>query len=337
MPTTDRSQEKIEQAAARWVFLRESGLPPEKQAEFERWLAADPRHGATLQRQEQAWSTLDRPRRAGQANVLLKKLDERKTQRRRTRLAGLAFALAIGAFALVQLRAPQETITDTRIALLVPERRVLEDGSIVELKTGARITVEFSDAARAITLVEGEAHFQVAHQARPFLVTAGGVEFRAVGTAFNVKLAEAEVGLVVTEGTVAVQTPTVLRTDAVADEPPAVRTVLATVSAGSRIAMAPASTAAVTPTTIRADEMAELMAWRAPRLEFTDTPLSMAVDYMNQQGRPQLVLEDEELGKLLVSGLFRADRVEAFVLILEANFDVKAEQRGDVTYLRRDR
>ena len=54
-------------------------------------------------------------------------------------------------------------------------------------------------------LVRGEAHFVVAADAsRPFVVSAGAVSVRAVGTEFVVRYSAREIGVLVTEGRVAV-------------------------------------------------------------------------------------------------------------------------------------
>src|SRR3546814_10056817 len=54
-----------------------------------------------------------------------------------------------------------------------------------------------------ITLEEGEAWFQVAHDAhRPFVVDVGSVRIRAVGTAFSVRRNPEGVDVMVTEGVV---------------------------------------------------------------------------------------------------------------------------------------
>ena len=64
------------------------------------------------------------------------------------------------------------------------ESRALDDGTVVELNGGAEIEVQFTAAERRLRLVRGEAHFQVAkNPLRPFVVEAGGVAVRAVGTA----------------------------------------------------------------------------------------------------------------------------------------------------------
>ncbi|MGH7956227.1 MAG: FecR family protein [Opitutaceae bacterium] len=85
------------------------------------------------------------------------------------------------------------------------QRQTLADGSVVELNAGADILVDFSPARRSVRLVRSEAHFAVATDAtRPFVVSAGGVEVRAVGTEFAVRFGSQEIAVLVTEGQVAV-------------------------------------------------------------------------------------------------------------------------------------
>jgi transmembrane sensor len=224
----------------------------------------------------------------------------------------------------------------------LPETQTLPDGTVVELKSGAKIVANYSDQFRRVLLEHGEAHFQVAHQSRPFVVTAGNVEFRAVGTAFNVQVAAAEVELLVTEGQVAVDKPAVASATEATAVPAAsvAMTNLATIVAGNRVVVTRDSgdhTTALTPIVILPAEISERLAWRIPKLDFTDTALADAVALMNRHSQLKLVIEDAELGKLLVSGLFRADRSDAFVRLLEANFDVRARQVGETTHLYRKR
>ncbi|MGH7958105.1 MAG: FecR/PupR family sigma factor regulator [Opitutaceae bacterium] len=46
--------------AADWLIAHDAGLTPEQQREFDRWLAADPRHAAAWSEAQRAWSRLDR-------------------------------------------------------------------------------------------------------------------------------------------------------------------------------------------------------------------------------------------------------------------------------------
>ena len=84
-------------------------------------------------------------------------------------------------------------------------QRTLEDGTVVELNKGAVLAVEFSARVRRVRLERGEAHFTVTkNPARPFIVSARGMDVVAVGTAFNVRLDSAVVEVLVTEGRVRV-------------------------------------------------------------------------------------------------------------------------------------
>jgi len=79
------------------------------------------------------------------------------------------------------------------------------------------------------------------------------------------------------------------------------------------------------------------LAWRSPRLEFSGTPLLEAVELMNRQNHLQFVIEDPELAKLRISGIFGASNTAAFVRLLEAGFNIESEKRGDHTIVLRAR
>ena len=368
-PERHDSSERFEDAAAAWVFRRGAGLTAAEQVEFEQWRAADSRHEAALAQYEQAWSALDRPRATGQARLVLHQLADRASRRRRRRVAGIT-ATAAGLIAVVALWGlePSGSLSDLQARVVLPEKQTLPDGSVVELKSGAEIAVEFGASSRRVLLRRGTAHFSVAHESRPFVVAAGDVAFRAVGTAFGVQLADREVELLVTEGRVAVgaadeatekgsgstthvaapraqpaATPAeweLVRSANLTESRPGALPSGLLVPAGNRVVVGFAEQRAallVPPTIVPPDELAERLAWRAPKLEFTETALAEAVALMNAHNRTQLVMKDAELGKLRVSGLFRADRATAFVRLLEVNFDVSTEERGDTIYLYRKR
>ena len=66
---------------------------------------------------------------------------------------------------------------------------VLPDGSHVQLNAGSRLRYpeQFTDSTRQVYL-EGEAFFEVAHDsAHPFIVHAGAIATRVLGTSFNIR------------------------------------------------------------------------------------------------------------------------------------------------------
>ena len=86
-------------------------------------------------------------------------------------------------------------------------RRVLPDGSVLNLNTDSQVTVHYSRRERVVDLDRGQAFFQVRHEgARAFRVSAGNAQIVDVGTQFDVYRRPGTVLVSVFEGTVAVYT-----------------------------------------------------------------------------------------------------------------------------------
>jgi transmembrane sensor len=269
----------------------------------------------------------------------------RRRRRRRLALTGVAFAVAgLGVGLRWVPRAvvsEPPAVAETRTLVLRPGTHTLADGTVVELKDDARIVADFTGALRRVALQRGEAHFQVAKDpARPFVVGAAGVEVRAVGTAFSVQLGAADVDVVVTEGTVAIERggETAGRAAPAADLPRAEPAAL--VTAGHQVVVAltggPAGPVvrAITP-----EAVDRRLAWRRLRLDFSDTPLSDVVRMFNaaSRGPARLVLAEPALGSLQISGILRADNTESLLRLLEKEFGIEAAPSGDAVVLRRAR
>lgn len=329
-------------AAADWKARADAGLTATDKALLAAWLAADPRHRAAFARLGAVWSRFDGPVDAGAGERLLAELSARAGRRRRRRVRGLAagvaavLALGIGwQFLKPPSAAPAVVATapaPTSAVVLRPERRVLADGSVVELRAGARLTAAFSAERRLVTLEAGEAHFDVTKDpSRPFVVTAGGVEARAVGTTFSVQHRADAIEVLVTEGIVAVNQPVV------AFAPTA--TQLEVLLEPGRIVVVSTAAGGSAPVAVSvpAAEIDARLAWRAPRVEFTRTPLREAVAVLNgyaagrqSVARPavHLVIEDAALVEVQVSGLFRVDNTEAFIGLLRDGFGIEAVPRS---------
>jgi transmembrane sensor len=295
---------------------------------------------------------LEWPVRAGAVDDVLCAMELRVTARRRRRrrlqLATSAFTvLLVGGALGWNLRS---TIPDDAVAgappasatISLPDRQVLPDGSIVELRNGARVTVAFSDAFRRVALEAGEAHFQVAHSAeRPFLVTAEGVEFRAVGTAFSVQLGADAVELLVTEGQVAVDKSAGSSATKTTAEPVETRSTsraagdipppLALVGAGNRVVVSTRSeTKRIAPAVeiVSEAELGTRLAWRVPRLEFSGTPLADALPLFNRHSKVNVTLGDADLGNVRLSGILRADNVDTLLALLEDSYGIRVQKRS---------
>lgn len=317
-------------AAAAWLARRDNGFSPAEKSRFEAWRAADPQHAAAVARLESSWGAMDRPLHTGSADEVLRGLETRARGRRRRR-AGVSIASALVLMVAGLLwHEPQRTVTGSNPSgiVLVPPHRILPDGTKVEFKGAASIAVEFTTAQRRVTLKQGEAHFQVTKEAsRPFVVAVAGIDVRAVGTAFAIERQSQRIEILVTEGRVAVEPR--------ADSAPALDIAAASpsdtfVNAGEGVAIALESRRVIgRVSAVAADEIAERLAWRSPRLEFTGTPLAEAVGLMNRHNRVQFVIDDASIADEQVSGLFRADRTDGFIQALETGFGIEAERRGE--------
>lgn len=332
--SSDRT--RIEADAAQWVARQDVGLSPADDRELEAWLAADSRHRAEFRHYQSTWSALARPSQRGVGEWIERRLIALAARRRRRRLAGAALA-AVLFVTLATWNLPWSHSTGANAVVLVPAKKMLPDGSVVELKGRSRIEVDYTASLRRVVLKEGEAHFIVQENtSRPFVVSANGVLVRAVGTAFSVQLGTSSVDVLVTEGQVAVNRAVVNPTSSAAQSPP---TPLATVEAGKHVVVdiAPSNRPSEI-NSVPASALRERLAWRSPRLEFMRTSLADAVALLNQHApssAAQLVVGDPAAAAMAVTGVFGADNTEAFVYLLEATSDIKAERSGNTIVLRR--
>jgi len=254
---------------------------------------------------------------AGVGAAVVRAARARRRQRLVRRTLGavsIVAVLAVGVFAL----RPRESAPPARSSVVTRgvETRTLADGSVVELRAGAALDVEFSAGERRVMLRAGEAHFAVRKDAaRPFVVVASGVHVRAVGTAFAVDLGASAVEVIVTEGTVAVA-------PAESAAPPAL------VDAGRLAVVALAAAAAPQVTAVPAADLAARLAWRVPLLEFNGTALAEAVALFNRHAAAPLAL-DPALGALRLSGTIRADDTDTLLLLLRNEFGLVATRRAD--------
>jgi transmembrane sensor len=287
---------------------------------------------------------LDWPEYSGTANRVLDRVDakvrdrKRRGYRRRLTIA-CAGAFAVAGFAWHLISSQNVTISpalQSSVVVSVPTYRTLPDGSVVDLRDGAKIAVNFTPGIRYVILEHGEAHFQVAkNPRRPFLVLVNGVEVLAVGTAFTVQLNNADVNVLVDEGRVMVdQIVPTGGAVSITGQPLPARSSPTFVGAynGLVVPVGPQSgevrsDAKVFP--VSEAELNERLAWRVPRLEFSSTPLAEALPMITKFSNVRLVLGEPELGKVQLSGVLRANNLDTLLLLLATDYGIVAEHRSD--------
>lgn len=304
--------------AAGWLAKRDRGFTAAEHAAFRRWLAGDPRREGEVRALESAWNRLDRLRvlmPAGQPECDML-VSPPRIRRRWIRAGSLAAAAAV--IFGVSVAAWREAVASRTAPLAFTaqmdgERSILPDGSVAELSRGAAIAARFTPSERRVELVRGEANFIVAKNPhRPFLVSAGGVVVRAVGTVFDVRLGANAVEVIVSEGRVRVARGS--------DAP--------LVSAGERLVV-PRDRSPIQPVEALSHERVErLLAWSNPQLAFSGQTLAQAIEQFNRYNAAKLVIGDAATARIAIGGRFRAHQEEAFVRLLTVGFGIRAESRG---------
>lgn len=328
---------RIEEEAADWVARRNGHLTPSEQEEFDTWIARDVRHAHAFAAMERTWVQLNAPRQCGQANRVWGEIENlrcRRTQKRMRTWSAIGLAASVALISAVYFSPSPISPMAPLPATITPRPviRTLVDGSKIALKPGASIEVEIGPRFRRVHLIQGEALFSVVPDAaRPFVVRSGGVEVRAVGTEFSVAQGADALTVLVTEGRIAVA-----RTES---EPlpggvPVAPPVFA--GAGDRVMVSAGSGARdpVAVTTMPPGEIAQALAWRGERVEFSDTPLPEAIRRINRGRAIQVVLASAELERRTITGVLWADDGDGFVRLLESGFNLTAEREGPVVRLR---
>jgi transmembrane sensor len=313
--TCDRHE--IDDQAAACVARLASGVSPAERQEIYAWVGADPRHAVAFARMEAAWEASDRLRAAPPP---LEPHDAAApptpgANRRRVFIGALAAASAAAAVTVGWRLTDNVDLYRTGIG----ERRVvvLKDGSRVTLNTASTVEVAFTAAERRVRLVRGEALFEVAHDAtKPFLVDAGAARFRALGTAFNIRLRPDVVELTVTQGVVGVVAE---RGDV--DIPLAAR-----ISAGGGAVV---RSGAVAPTALDDQHLRQRTAWMDGVLEFDGESLAQAVAEFNRYRSQPIVIGDARLEALRVGGRFEVDEADKFLAALTSSFPIDTVPTDD--------
>jgi transmembrane sensor len=305
---------EIADQAAAWATQIDAGsVDRDTHPGLTAWLNANPRHRGALLRAEGALSFIDRGRAL--AGVVPKPEPRPIWIRRKLLFAGAALAAGI-VCAFVMLPAPQHFDTQIGEIRQVP----LSDGSLVAINTQSDIQVGMHKETREVTLTKGEAWFKVAHdKSRPFIVIAGRIRVRAVGTAFSVRRHDDGADVQVTEGTIETWTT--------GEEDRKVQ-----VTAGTKAYVAEYQP----PQPITAPaEIERSLAWREGQIVLEGETLDQAVVQFNRYNTKQLVITDQSLAQEKLVGQFRATEPGNFADAVATTLGASIKETGDTIQLSR--
>jgi transmembrane sensor len=195
---------------------------------------------------------------------------------------------------------------------------LLSDGSRVTLNTASKIEVRLRSDHRSVRLLQGEALFEVIHDARrPFDVDAGDVAVRDVGTRFDIDRRATRTSVTVVEGRV-VMTAAGLRTGP-----------LPVLTARDRVIVDSAGAGAVEHDV----NLAETTAWMQHELVFHHRPLGEVADEFNRYNAGRIQIRSPALREQEVTGTFRSNDVASFVAVLAGFPDVHVVGDGSGGYI----
>ena len=311
------SAAEIDHIAADWAARIEGRpLTAAEQRQLDAWVEQDARHEGALVRARAIWSALDRGRALARPAVAA---EEKAGEGRSRRWAVGAFASAAAAalVAAFVLRVPRGRPAQ-RVATGVREIKtvLLADGSRTVMNAGSAASIAFDHQRRLVLLDRGEGWFDVAKdKARPFIVRAGGIEARAVGTAFAVARKDVSVDVTVTEGIVEIAGPQgVVR-----------------VAAGGRVSVpidGEMVVAAIAPAELDRD-----LAWREHRVILDGETLAVAVEAFNRVNQRKIVIEDPALALEPVVGSFDLFAPDQFADAVSSAFSAPVARRDGVIVL----
>ncbi len=315
------AENPIDDQAARWVAREDRGaLAPAELAERDRWLEADRRHFGAYARAHAVYARTGRARALGSADRVPPAARAARSRPRLQWAFGLAASLCLLALGVHEHSdAGDYHLTRKGEILRVP----LADGSAVTLDSGAAVRVHYTDKRREITLLRGEALFDVAkNRARPFVVVARDTAVTAVGTSFSVSLNEQRtrgVEVLVREGIVDVANasgaiaPTRLQAN---------HRALANRTHGIRIE------------SVEHDDLDHQLAWREGMLSFNGDTLSVAAAQFLRYSDVRIMIDDPLVGSRRIVGLYSANDPIGFARSVALSLGLAVEQQGNDVWLR---
>ena len=325
------SQESIESMAATWMArLGRDDFSADERSEFELWLSASDRHKDAYDRLQAMWGDLSALDALSDIGVATLKENTQNVftfpRRKFMQIAATVAAASVGGVAYLAFNGHFGVQRQAEtIATKIGEQRGIKlvDGSTIELNTNSKVVINIDRGVRRITLLQGEAHFDVAKDAkRPFVVSVHNKIVRAIGTAFTVRLRSADlVEVTVEEGRVQLGAQTLLGN--INPAQPEDIAPLAELSAGQNaVFQERVETIAQLPQS----EVKRKLSWRQGLLAYAGDPLSDVVADISRYTAMEIEIADPAIEEIPIGGYFRLGEVDALLDALEGTFGLHVER-----------
>lgn len=317
-----QSHRAKDEAAAWLARLQRDDVAEADGLAFEAWLTASPENNIAYRAALAIWHEFDAGADSVEAELASRARREAAT--RTTRRQWMMGAGGVGIAAGLAVVVGPALIGGPTVQTLATrrgqrQRYTLADGSTIHLNAETRLRVSFSRSERRVSLDDGEAIFDVTHDAaRPFIVAAGERTVRVVGTQFDVRNRQGALTVTVARGKVEVR-------------PSASGTHVYGLTPGQRLDV---SAAGAEKTQFVDPE--ETFSWRAGRLVYRGEPLSNVVADLNRQFPEQIDIGDPELGRIPITGVIVLDDPRSVMTRLSLMLPIRAVPSGPgLTLLRK--
>jgi transmembrane sensor len=208
----------------------------------------------------------------------------------------------------------------------------LADGSRVDLNARSSIHIQLGETRREIELLRGQAIFYVAKDLRrPFVVSAAATQIRAIGTSFDVNRGSGGTIVTVLEGRVAVSSTEISAPVGTSSPtPPAAGPATdVMLSAGQQIKVS--AKARPRPQQVN---LTVATAWTRHKLVFEGTALQDVVEQFNRYNARQMVIDDNKLLSLQVSGYYATPDPASLLNFLRTEPDIEIIESANVIHIR---
>ncbi len=332
MTGVDRSDRKgaMREVAATWFAVMRGPDAEVRRAEFEAWLAQDSLHRETYSRIAEIFSLgkgLATPASRQQPAAAV-------PDRGRARYPIIALSLVVatlggGAWMIGLAQSglhtkPQSIRAETGPLALNARyatrrgqisRIRLADGSTITLDTNSSIAVAFDKTSRLLRLRSGRARFDVAHEDRLFVVSAGTGSVTARGTVFDVAVqSTGTVAVRLLRGVIDVALPG-NTAERLTRKP-----VVERLRPGQQVVMAGTTLTAARSLSSPIDAN-----WPDGELDCDRASLATVARAANRYGNIRIALADPALGNLRVSGAIRIDDSRKLADRLALLFDLRVD------------
>jgi transmembrane sensor len=305
------------------------------------WLKADPKHREFFESYRKTWTNLEESRIGSQVdldlewNELKLKLDFSSSSKlqpilsetnsfnrffssRAFRIAAIIILLLVPAtFIYFYLAQPNTRQLSAQTSMFEGQ---LPDGTSVTLNTGSSIEYpsHFKTHERDVKLT-GEAYFEVTHdKTSPFIISAGDVRIKVLGTSFYVNTNALNGGMqvVLTSGQVEVYYKDNL---------------------SEKVILAPGEKADISvdqhDIVLTTNDDPNYLSWKTRKLIFTNDPLDKVVNILGKIYHTNIRIENPVLRQCVLTATFDNQSLESVLKVVSATLNVKITQNGTLTVI----